>query len=62
MTLVGATKKENTGGRAETDYSAETVIHKEFPKTKTKAVALHKAQEVTPEPVIPMDDGDFKYF
>jgi len=31
-------------------------------RAATKEVAVHKAKEVTPERVIPLEDGDFKDF
>ena len=63
--LVGGSAKKSTPDQAKADRSAKRVIHRELPRgkatVKTKGLTLHKAKEVSPEQVIPLDD-DFKDF
>ena len=63
--LVGGSAKKRTPDQAKADRSAKAVAHRELLEAKTTAktknLALHKAQEVKPEQVIPMED-DFKDF
>ena len=65
IALVGGSAKSRTKGAPAVTRTVEATTHHVAPvqekKAKTKAVALHKAKEVKPEQVIPMED-DFKDF
>jgi len=66
VALVGGTAKKSSADHAEAEHSIKRVIHKELPRAKTTAKvkdpALHKAKEVSPEQVIPLEVNDFKDF
>ena len=70
IALVGATtNKEGVDEKAslsQTTKGQHHAVHHALPvpakKARGKEVAVHKAMEVKPDQVIPMDDGDFKDF
>jgi hypothetical protein len=67
VVLVGGTEKGKSSERLAVTHIAETAAHPTHhalsapSRTIGKEVAVHKAKEVSPDKVIPMDD-DFKDF
>ena len=67
MALVGgSTKGKKVIGKSMDTHGTRTVTHHALAapatKSKGKEAAVQQAKEVSPDAVIPMDDGDFKDF
>jgi len=61
IALIGGSAKDGVGTKKSATH-AQAVVHKERTVSKKNEAVVHKAKAVSPNEVIPMDDGDFKDF
>ena len=62
MALVGGNATGGSVNKHPAAKAAQTVFHREHSASNKKDGVVHKAKEVSPMDVIPMDDEDFKDF
>ena len=62
VALIGSSSEEGVGTKKSGPHIAQSIVHRERPVSRKKEFVVHKAKEVNPEQVIPLDDGDFKDF